>query len=489
MALVLVTGCAPLMVGAPAGGTAGADLLGPLGAQIDAIFDTPEFAHSHWGVLIRSSEGGEVVCSRHPVQLFVPASNVKLMTAAAALETLGPDYRYRTTLAAGGPVSDGAIRGPLVVIGTGDPTFSSRFLDDPRSVFRAWADSLRAHGITRIAGSVIGVDTAFAEPTLGAGWAWDDLDSGYAAEFGALQFNESVVELDIFPSRAELEPAVTVLSPPTQHVRIVNDTRTLPSGSNTAIRIIREEGGASIVVRGEIAADDPGLSRTVAVRNPALYLASVLRETLRENGIAVEGPAIHYSAVGLIDPALRSHTPIFEHYSPPLSEILAGMMKPSQNQIAETLLRTIGREVRGDGSANGGVAVVDSLLAAWEIEPRHFNMADGSGLSRYDLLSPALVVELLEHMDRSAHRDVWLASLPVAGRDGTLEMRMRDPPLAEQVLAKTGSLSGVSSLSGYLTAASGERFVFSTMVNNNLLGSSAADAAVESALQVVAANR
>src|SRR5690606_6722531 len=131
------------------------------------------------------------------------------------------------------------------------------------------------------------------------------------------------------------------------------------------------------------------------VRNPALYLASVLRETLRENGIAVEGPAIHYSAVGLIDPALRSHTPIFEHYSPPLSEILAGMMKPSQNQIAETLLRTIGREVRVDGLATGGVAVVNRRLAAWEIDPRHFNMVDGSGLGRYALLSRVLAVQLV----------------------------------------------------------------------------------------------
>jgi D-alanyl-D-alanine carboxypeptidase/D-alanyl-D-alanine-endopeptidase (penicillin-binding protein 4) len=263
----------------------------------------------------------------------------------------------------------------------------------------------------------------------------------------------------------------------------------MPAGSVTAIRVLRDEAGGSITVRGEIAADDPGLTRTVAVRNPALYLASVLRETLRENGIAVEGPAVHYSAIGISDPALRNPMPLFIYQSPALSEILAGMMKPSQNQIAETLLRTVGRELRGEGTAEGGVLVVDSLLASWQLEPRELNLADGSGLSRYNLLSPALLVELLTYMDRSRHRDVWLASLPEAGWDGTLEYRMREPPLSRSVLAKTGSLGGVRALSGYLTARSGERFVFATIINNSLLEASTADDAVEAALAAVASSR
>jgi serine-type D-Ala-D-Ala carboxypeptidase/endopeptidase (penicillin-binding protein 4) len=480
--------CAPAVASGPGSGTS---QVAPteLTVAVDQILADPAFQHAHWGVMVHALDSDELLYARNAEQLFVPASNMKLVTAAAALETLGPDFRYRTTISAGGPIRGDAIEGPLVVTGTGDPALSPRFFADARDVFGAWADSLRSHGVNRIAGAVIGVDTAFVGPTLGSGWAWDDLTSGYSAEFGALQFNEGVIDLDIFPSQTVLDPAVIVLTPPTQYVRVINDTRTMPAGSVTALRVMRDEAGPGIIVRGEIAIDEAGESRSVAVRNPALYLASVLRETLRESGIAVEGPAVHYSAVGLNSQELSGVVDIFSHLSPPLSEILAGMMKPSQNQIAETLLRTVGRELRGEGSADGGVAVVDSLFAAWGFEHRGFRMADGSGLSRYDLLSPALLIELLAHMDRSAYRDVWLASLPIGGRDGTLEDRMRDPPLLEQVLAKTGSLGGVRALSGYLTARSGERLAFSTIVNNSLLGSSSADQVAEAILEVVANTR
>ncbi|MEX2582461.1 MAG: D-alanyl-D-alanine carboxypeptidase/D-alanyl-D-alanine-endopeptidase, partial [Gemmatimonadota bacterium] len=440
-------------------------------------------------VSVRSLDSGETIYERNAERLFVPASNIKLLTGAAALETLGPEFRYRTTVASAAPARDGGIAGPLVVIGSGDPTFSARFSEDARDTFRAWADSLRSLGVSRVAGGIIALDTAFVDPTLGEGWMWDDLAFSSSAEFGPLQFNEGVVDIDIFPSQTVLDPAVVVLSPVTQYVRVINDTRTMPAGSVTALRVIRDEAGPAITIRGEIAADEPGVSRTVAVRSPALYLVSVLRETLREGGISVEGPAVHYSAIGINDPDVRNAIPLFTHSSPSLGQVLEGMMKPSQNQIAETLLRTVGREIRGEGSADGGAAVVDSLFRAWELEPLRFRMADGSGLSRYDLLSPALITDLLIRMDGSAHRDEWFASLPIAGRDGTLASRMRDPPLLDQVRAKTGSLSGVRALSGYLTTQRGERIVFSTIVNNSLSGSAAADRIVEAALERIAVGR
>lgn len=482
LAAPLVAGCAPLAMP----GT-----LSPssMAAELDAIFDDPTLAHAHWGVRVESLETGELLYVRNDEKLLTPASNVKLVTGAAALETLGPDYRFNTQVAAGGPIRNGTLEGFLVVTGTGDPSFSGRFLDDPRDAFRSWADSLRTHGVTRIIGGIVAVDTAFTGPTLGSGWMWDDLAIAEAAEFGALQFNEGVVQLDIFPSQDELEPAVIVLDPPTQYVRIINDTRTMPAGSVTAIRVTRDEAGSTLIVRGEIAADSEGETEEVAVRSPSLFFANALRETLREEGITVEGPAIHYSALGIIDPAIRGAVPLFDHRSPALREILPAMLKASQNQIAETLLRAVGREVRGEGTAEGGVAVVDSLLLAWDIENRRMRIADGSGLSRYSLLSPALLTELLIRMDQSRHRDLWLSALPIAGRDGTLASRMRDPPLVDQVRAKTGTLSGVRALSGYLTTAGGERVVFSAIVNHSVAGSAAADAVVERALAAIALSR
>ncbi len=480
--LLLASGCAPAFTAAPPAAA-------PLAAELDQIFDEPSLAHAHWGVLVRSLDSGETIYARNAERLFMPASNMKLLTGAAALETVGPDYTYTTVVAAGGPVVNGTVEGPLVITGNGDPSFGGRFHERPRDVLRAWADSLRAHGITRIAGGIIAVDTAFADPYLGDGWMWDDLAGSSSAEFGALQFNDGVVDIEIFPSQTGLAPAVVVLDPATQYVRITNDTRTMPAGSNTAVRIEREETGPGIIIRGEIAADADPVSRRIAVRSPPLYLVSVLREVLRESGVSVEGPPVHYRAVGLLDAAIFGAMPIFTYASPPMSEVVREMMKPSQNQIAETILRTVDRESGGEGTARGARMVLDSLFGVWGVEHTASRIADGSGLSRYNLLSPALLVELLEYMDDSEHREAWIASLPISGRDGTLASRMREGPLYERVLAKTGTLGNVRALSGYLTTQSGERMAFSMMINANLLGSGAADRVAEAALERIAVAR
>jgi D-alanyl-D-alanine carboxypeptidase/D-alanyl-D-alanine-endopeptidase (penicillin-binding protein 4) len=287
----------------------------------------------------------------------------------------------------------------------------------------------------------------------------------------------------------ELQPAIVVLTPGTQYVRVINDTRTMPPGSITALRLTRDESTSTLFLSGEIASDTAGVVRTVAVRNPSLYVANVIRETLREQGISIEGPPVHYTALDPNSPELIGTQPIFVHRSAPLSEILAAMMKASQNLIAETVLLAVGHQMRGEGSAAAGIAVVDSLLRAWEIPHRQLRMADGSGMSRYDLVSAALLTDVLARMDRTAHRDTWLASLPVAGRDGTLANRMRDPPLIDRVLAKTGTLSGVRTLSGYLTTVRGERIVFSIIVNNHMQGAAAADRVAEEALRLIAESR
>lgn len=481
--LAALGGCAPVFAGAAAPGAT-------LAGDLDAIFDDAQLAHSHWGVLVRSLDTGETLYSRNADRLFVPASNMKIVSGAAALETLGPDYRFVTTLAAGGPIREGALHGPLVVIGTGDPTFSRRFLDDPRDAFRAWADSLRAHGIHRVVGGVVAVDTAFADPPWGQGWMWDDLAGASSAEYGALQFNESVIRMNIFPSGTELQPALISFDPHTQYIPIVNQTRTMPPGSVTAIRIVRDDAGPGIAVYGEIAADSDGLIRTVAVRDQAFYLATVLRETLREQGIMVEGPPSRYNMeFDRYDAAIRDAFPLFVHRSPPLRETLAGMMKPSQNQLAETLLLAVGREAGGGGTARAGIAVADSLFLAWQLENPGYRIVDGSGLSRYNLLSPTFLASLLTRMDRSAYREDWLASMPISGRDGTLASRMREGPLFEQVLAKTGTLTGSRALSGYLTTVRGERIVFSTMVNNHVVTAGDADRIVEAALERIATAR
>ena len=350
----LLGACATMGRAGPAGPGAAS-----LTTSLDSILADTSLAQAHWGVLVKSLRTGQVLYEKNAEKEFVPASNMKLVTTSAALEDLGPDYRWRTTFSAGGPVAGGVLQGPLVVRGSGDPTLSARFAPDPRAPFRAWADSLRAHGITRVRGGIIGVDSAFTAPTLGAGWAWDDLDAYYATEFGALEFNEGAIDVQVIPSRTVGRPAVVVLDPPTQYVPVDNRITTATAGSATRIEITRDPVGPGIRIDGVVAADTPYVVESIAVRNPTDFFLAVLRETLREAGVAVEGQALAAADWPTDRPA---ESPIFTYASPTLGEVLPKLLKPSQNWIAETFLRTLGRERGGEGSARAAEAVIDSTL-------------------------------------------------------------------------------------------------------------------------------
>jgi serine-type D-Ala-D-Ala carboxypeptidase/endopeptidase (penicillin-binding protein 4) len=477
--LALASACAPAAPArAPAPGT-----LAALGAEMGTIFDDTAFAHAHWGVVIRSLDTGETIYRRNGHGAFIPASNQKLLTGAAALEVLGPEYRYRTEVAAAGPVQNGVLRGELVVRASGDPTISWRFADgDPRVVFRAWADSLRAHGVRRIAGAVVGVDEVFVDPVYGWGWPWDDLGGQFAAPVAGLQFNEASVLVEVFPAGQPGAPAIVAFDPPTGHLRVENRAVTVAAGQPTRIEIGYVELGDVLVVSGEVARDTVGISRRVGVRAPARYFVTALRETLREAGVLVDGPAMLREDLDEAAPALRRGTPLFAHHSPPLREILPTFMKPSQNQIAEALLKTLGAEQRRQGAAAAGAQVVDSLFLAWGMDTSELMMRDGSGMSRYNFLSPDLTMALLERMTHSAHWELWHASLPVAGVDGTLRTRLLGTPAEGRVHAKTGTLSNIRALSGYVTTADGERLAFAMIVNHHLRTTADADRLIDTAL-------
>ncbi|HEX5724597.1 MAG TPA: D-alanyl-D-alanine carboxypeptidase/D-alanyl-D-alanine-endopeptidase, partial [Longimicrobiaceae bacterium] len=272
------------------------------------------------------------------------------------------------------------------------------------------------------------------------------------------------------------------LDPPTAYTPVANATVTAPAGTLREVRVTRAASGPGLTISGPVPHDTLVYTERVAVRDNTLYFATVLTETLRDAGIRVDGAPLDHDTRALRQaPALSADT-LFVHASPPLREVLAAFLKPSQNQYGEILLKTLGRELRGTGSAAAGIAVVDSLARAWGLPPRRLAMADGSGLSRYNLVSPDFLAALLAHMARSPRFEAFHAALPVAGQDGTLAARMRGTPLAGNVHAKTGTLSGVRSLSGYLTTAAGERVLFSAMVNHHTLTSRDADRLAEAAL-------
>jgi D-alanyl-D-alanine carboxypeptidase/D-alanyl-D-alanine-endopeptidase (penicillin-binding protein 4) len=455
-----------------------------LAAALDSVFADTAFAHAHWGVLVRSLDRGDVLYAHEPGKLVVPASNMKIVTGAVALETLGPEYRYRTRVAATAPVRGGTIDGDLIVIGSGDPTIAAHFhAGDARAVFRAWADSLRARGVTRVTGSVVGVDDVFDDVPLGRGWAWDDLDASYSAEVSGLEFNEGLAAVRATPGASAGSPATVAVDPPTEYVPVTALVTTGAPGSAATLSIVRAAEASGILVSGSVPQDTSVVADEVAVRQNTLYFATVLLETLQAAGITVAGEATDadYRLVTVDTAAL---VPLFTHASPPMREILAGFLKPSQNQIGEILLKTLAHERRGgEGTARNGAAVVDSVLRTWGLPSgRLLFQADGSGLSRYDLVAPELLAGVLEHMTRSPNWQVWYQDLPIAGVDGTLAARMKGTPLAGNVHGKTGTLSGVRSLSGYMTTAAGERLVFSMIVNNHTLSARDADRVAEAAL-------
>jgi D-alanyl-D-alanine carboxypeptidase/D-alanyl-D-alanine-endopeptidase (penicillin-binding protein 4) len=400
--------------------------------EIDSLTSQPDFRNAQWGVLIVNPRTGDTLYSKNAGKLFMPASNMKIITSAAALTLLGPDYRYRTTFLTDGEVRDSLLDGNLLVIGRGDPTVSDRMRGTATTVMDALADSLRAHRIRQISGSLARVGNAFPDSIYGYGWEWDDLGEYYGAGVDELIFNEGM--------------APTTLRPPPDTAR-----DSLYSGP----------------------AKNPGKAYLDALHD------GLLRKSIRMDGTVRDS---------ILSTPLKMDT-LFVLVSPPLRDILPALMKPSQNQIAEILLRTIGLERGGVGTADSARKIVGQQLLAWGVQPDGFVIRDGSGLSDQDLLTPETIVRVLDRIQRDTAFAVYYNSMPIAGVDGTIDTRMKGTPAEGNVHAKTGTLAKARSLSGYVTTADGERLIFSILANNTTTPGSAVTSVADAIAAALAAYR
>jgi D-alanyl-D-alanine carboxypeptidase/D-alanyl-D-alanine-endopeptidase (penicillin-binding protein 4) len=377
--------------------------------EIDSLTSQREFRNAQWGVLIVNPRTGDTLYSKNAGKLFMPASNMKIITSAVALTLLGPDYRYRTTFLTDGEVRDSLLDGNLLVIGRGDPTVSDRMRGTATIVMDALADSLRAHRIRQISGSLARVGNAFPDSVYGYGWEWDDLGEYYGAGVDELIFNEGM--------------APTKLRAPPDTAR-----DSLYSGP---------------------------------AKNPAKAYLDAFHDALVRKSIRMDG-AVRDSIL----PMPFKMDTLFVLVSPPLREILPALMKQSQNQIAEILLRTIGLERGGLGTADSARKIVGQQLSAWGVQPDGFVIRDGSGLSDQDLLTPETIVRVLDRIQRDTAFAAYYNAMPIAGVDGTIDTRMKGTPAEGNVHAKTGTLAKARTLSGYVTTADGERVIFSILSNN-----------------------
>ena len=467
----------------------------PLSDRIAKVLTQPDLQRGFWGIEIASLASGKVLYSQNSEKLFTPASNTKLFTTAATLALIGPDYTFRTTIETNGTLDKhGRLTGDLLLVGRGDPNLSGRELpyalrtardDHPIKVLEELADELLRKGVKYVDGDVIADDSYFAFERYGEGWSQDDLVWADGAPVSALTINDNVVFVSILPADRAGDRAFVSVAPFADYYRINNRIITTPPGTGRKIFINREQGSTTLSLWGNMPLDDTGANEALAIEDPAQFAADLLRHLLETRGIAVYGrphtrhtelSSLSTLSVTALAPArggdetsrsLEIQPLVLASYqSKPLVEDVRVINKVSQNLHAEILLRLLGREKGTAGSVEGGMEVLRGFLNTAGVPRDQYVFYDGSGLSRQNLVAPHAVVQLLRYAATQPWGTIFHDTLPTAGVDGSLADRFAGIPVKGRVFAKTGSLGGVKSLSGYAVTARGESVAFSILSNN-----------------------
>jgi len=446
--------------------------------RLTRLLDAPPFNRATWNVFVQDDRG-RVLFNRNGDRFSVPASNTKLVVSAAAAVLLPADYRVRTSVFANGTVSEGVLHGDLVLYGRGDPTWSARCFgidtlaagacDSTWTAVDAIADSLRAKGLRRITGRIVG-DGSYFEPQI-VHWNWGsfDLNWWYAAPVSGLGFHDNSVDFQITPGAALDQPPKITWNPDLGMIGFENRARTGPpdSGSTIGDNFFRRPGTLDIWAEGTAALGRSPWIESFALPDPNLYAARALATALQRKGISIEGGAAS-TTDSIAFRAVRLSTPLAEYLGRPLPDIIFPILNTSQNWFAEMLLKILGREIEGEGSWEKGLEVEKRfLIDSVKIDSTAFALDDGSGLSAGNLVTPHAFVQLLDYMYRHPKKAPFIAALPHAQQPGSLLRRFAGTPLEGRVMAKTGSIYRVNTLSGYIERADGRRITFSIQANGH----------------------
>jgi D-alanyl-D-alanine carboxypeptidase/D-alanyl-D-alanine-endopeptidase (penicillin-binding protein 4) len=434
---------------------------------IDALMRASPVARASVGIDVIDLKTGNTLYSRNAERLYLPASNMKLFTAALALERLGPEYRLTTRLVR-------ARSGDLVLVGGGDPSMSGRTYPyqketsgtDPLRAIEQLADQAVAAGIARVDGDIVGDDQLYPWAPYPPSWTADDLMGEDGAPVSALTLNDNTVALLIHPAARSGELAAVSFQPAIEYYSVDNRVLTVAGEKEARIRLIRLPGSRQIQVWGSIPLAGATVRETVAVDDPALFAACALYDALVRRGVLIRGRPVARHRSASEDPWPVEGDVIATRTSPPLVEILQVIEKVSQNLHAELMLREVARVTRGAGTRESGLQELGTWLAGIGIKTEEWRAEDGSGLSRNDQVSPRAVTRLLRTMAASKNGAQWLSLLPVGGEDGTLEHRLCCVSDGRLVRAKTGSLTRAITLSGYADSRSRGRLAFSILINN-----------------------
>lgn len=450
-------------------------------STLDRLLADPALNGATVSVMVRDARSGGTLYQHNPRTRLIPASNLKLLTTAAAMDVLGPQYRFSTQLLSNGPQQGERLTGNLYLRGLGDPT--TQFAD-----YQALAAQLASQGVRQVQGDLVFDDSFFDAERLGVDWAQDDESTYYGAQISALTVSPNA-DFDagtlIVTAKAPViaGQSVTVsLSPPTDYVQLSNRA---VSGPGNSYGITRQHGTNLLQLTGTLA---PGKQsrQWVSVWEPTQLVAHLFEQALAQQGIEVLGRRV----IGGASPGTARV--LAEHQSAPLQALITPLLKLSNNNMSEALLKAMGRKTANAGTAAAGVAAVAAFMQRQGLDPATLSQVDGSGLSRRNLVSAQNLADLLLVSARQPWFDAWYNALPIAGNadrmtGGSLRYRLRGTAAENNLHAKTGSMAGVSSLSGYITDAEGRRLVFS-MISNNYLSDAAPIRALENRLAVALAH-
>lgn len=433
--------------------------------QLDEyIKSEPHLKGALIGISIRSAVTGKVIYQHNGDTRMHPASNMKLITAASALSTLGKDYTFSTEVLTDGAVVGDTLLGNLYIKGKGDPTLLPEDFND-------FAKKISEQGIKKIDGNIIGDDTWYDDVRISPNLIWDDEQYYYGAQISALTASSSTdydagsVIIDVTPGADGEKPSVTIY-PHTNYMQVVNKAKTVSANQEEDLEIGRKHGTNIITIEGAIPSDSPEIKEWMAVWEPTKYALDLFKQALKSHGISWTGEAI-------VGQANEDANVLFTHESMPLSELLVPLMKLSNNVIAEVLVKEMGKVVKDEGSWEKGLAVVEEQLLNFGLNIETLKIRDGSGISSVTLLPPNEISKLLYAVQKQDWYSTYIQSLPVAGADermvgGTLRNRMEEISNRVKIQAKTGTIHSVSSLSGYLNTQESETVIFSILINHLL---------------------
>lgn len=429
------------------------------------LMEEPDLKGAIAGVSIRSAIKGEFLYDHLGDIRLRPASNMKLLTAAAALSVLGQDYRFITEVLTDGLVKKKTLEGNLYLKGKGDPTL---LIAD----FENMALEIKKLGIKKINGNLIGDDKWYDDVRYSTDLSWSDEQAYYGAQVSALtaspttDFDSGSVLVEIDPGTGKGDRADVKVTPDTDFVKIINRTETVPEDGKKEIVIERQHAKNTIIIKGTIPLKSKIEKEWIGVWEPTRYAMALFKQALTDHGIQITGKTKTGTTP---DEAISLHT----RQSIPLSELLVPFMKLSNNGHAETLVKEMGKVVKGEGSWEKGLAVLETELAKFGVDTDTLLLRDGSGISQANLIPANQISQLLFAVQNQTWFPTLLKSLPYAGEQdkmlgGTLRNRLKEPIFKGKVKAKTGTITSVSSLSGYVQTKSGQTLIFSIMLNNLL---------------------